>query len=195
VRFLARIPTGAGPFAPSPDGRTLAGLLYDQKRGGGIVLVDLAGRPRFRLLRVPGTNAGGELAWLDAGRFVFLPRNPEDVEARVYDTSFRVRASFAGWDATDAVVVGDRAYGVRRGELISARLPRGPVEVVRRFPGPETLALAAIEPVQRDVAPEPSASAEALPGGRWLVLLAAALVLLGLAAFLGARRRFRPSRL
>jgi hypothetical protein len=196
ARLIARVPRGAGPFTPSPDGRRLAGLLDDHKRGGGIVLVDLASRPRARLLRVPGTNGGGELAWLDSGRFVFLPRSPEDVDAGVYDTSLRVRASFSGWEATDAAVVGGRAYGVRRGELISARLPNGPVEVVRRLPGMETYALAAIDPVLPvpDVEAGPSARDDALPRARWLVLLGAAAALLVLAAVLGARRGLRPSR-
>lgn len=182
--LVARVPLGAGPFVPSPDGRWLAGPAFGASHRSRIVLVDRRRPLHVRTVPLERGNVSGQIAWLDPRRFAFLPGRGDAADARVYDTSLRLSGRFAGWDAFDSAVEGRIAYGVRGGDLISARLPSGPVSVMRRLPGPLTRALEAVPVAAAD---RPGDSDEGVSSA-WLAIPGA---LLAGFVFLGLRRRRR----
>jgi hypothetical protein len=65
-------------------------------------------------------------------------------DARVYDSSLKLRARFAGLYASGAVVSAGRAVGVAGDRLVAASLPSGPARMLRRLPGPVTHVIASV---------------------------------------------------
>jgi archaeosine-15-forming tRNA-guanine transglycosylase len=182
ARALAELPAGTGALVPSPDGKRLAAVAYSEPRGSSappsrVVLVDLSGsRPRVRTAALRSANVIGTMAWSSPERVVFLPWGGEVDRVRVYDTKLRSRGGFAGWDARSPVLRGGYAYGLRwGGRVVRARLPNGPVQVVRSLPGPVANALVAVsEPSRSGVSATGSSAAAARIPAAALRLVAAA---------------------
>jgi hypothetical protein len=148
ARQIARVPAFTGPLVPSPDGHVLAGVTYPAPTGAQpsrFVLVDLRqATPRVRSVSLPGPGVTGSTGWLSADRVAFFPSGASDV-VRVYDRSLRVRSSFGGWQAQQAVLAGERAYGLSwSGILLTGRLPNGPPRRLVELPSPLVYALAAV---------------------------------------------------
>lgn len=140
---LARLPANTTSLRAGPRGR-VAGVVYSAPVGrdappSRVVLYDPASRVTVRTTALGQSSVTGDLGW-SRGRLVFLPDWGVD-SARVYDSRLRLVARFRGWLAGESVVRDGRAYGLARGTLVTATLPRGPVRVVRRFPTPTTYAL------------------------------------------------------
>lgn len=122
-------------LVPDSTGTFLAGVAGRLAERSRIVLVDLRGRAsKVRTAPLAAAEVYGTVAWLHGARFVFLPWYGRDM-ARVLDLSLRTRASFR-WLAGSASVAGSQVFGVDyQGTLFAARLPGGPMRVVRRLPG------------------------------------------------------------
>ena len=117
----------------SPDGSRVAAIT-DALRVNKVVVVD-AGTGRVRAASLGRPGFGDQVLWWRHDRVVFFAQYSAQ-SARVYDTSLRVRARFDRWNAAEAAIVGDRAFGIRGGTIISVRLTGGRVVDVRRLPGP-----------------------------------------------------------
>jgi len=120
--------------AVSPDGRRLATVT----QRGELALVDLV-RQKTRL--GPRVGAATQAVWIDARRVAWLA---DSGEVLVSDTAFRKLGRFDGWRSTAAVAAGERLVGVAHGALRSARLPRGPVRMLRDLISPATDSLTVV---------------------------------------------------
>lgn len=141
VRLIAELPVAATSLAVDDRQTWLAGI---RNRGAGpsdIVAVALStGRTRTRT--ISRRDVQGQLAWLPAGRLLFLPAWGT-VPARVLDTSLSERSRFA-WNAASGAVFGRTVFGIDlTPTLSSAPLPGGPQRAVRRLPGRASLIVAA----------------------------------------------------
>jgi hypothetical protein len=144
VQRLAALPANTTSLRVGSGGK-VAGVMYSAPSGrdappSRVVLFDPRARVRVRTAPLAQANVSGDLGWW-RGRLVFLPDWGADA-ARVYDSRLRIVSRFRGWIAGESLVLGGRAYGLSRGELVTAALPRGPVRLVRRFPTPVTYTLA-----------------------------------------------------
>jgi hypothetical protein len=142
---LATIPAFTGSLSVAPD-RRVAGVAYSASirrtsPPSRVVVYDPAATPRVRSVPLSQSNVTGDLAWSD-GRLIFTPHWGAD-NVRVYDARLRVVGRFGNWLAGSSVVVGGRAYGLARGTLLTASLPRGPAKQLRSLPTPVTNALTA----------------------------------------------------
>jgi hypothetical protein len=142
---LAALPPNTGSLSVAPD-RRVAGVAYSPPLRptappSRVVVFDPAARPTVRGVPLSQSNVTGTVAW-SAGRLVFLPDWGTDT-ARVYDARLRVIGRFSSWQAGESLVVDGRAYGIGRGALFAASLPRGPARMIRNLPTPVTNALAA----------------------------------------------------
>jgi hypothetical protein len=143
VQRLAALPANTTSLRAGPGGK-VAGVMYNAAAGrdappSRVVLFDPSSRVKVRSAPLSQAGVTGDVDWW-RGRLVFLPDWGADA-ARVYDGRLRVVARFRGWIVDQSLVRGDRAYGLSRGLLVAAALPRGPVKVVRRFATPVTYAL------------------------------------------------------
>ena len=138
---IGRIPPFIGTLTSNVDGMRLAGVAYGAPAPGAprsrTVLIDVERRPvGVRTSPLGSANVSGAAVWLADGRLAVFPSDEVDV-VRVYDGSLRVRATFPGWSARGAALVGTSVYGVDwGGRLLRATLPTGPVRVARRLPSP-----------------------------------------------------------
>jgi hypothetical protein len=132
---LARLPGAVYSLRLNATATHLAGVDFRPDTRSQIVLVDLRQRPvKVRTALLGGSGAYGDVAWLPSGRFLFLPWEGRDA-ARVVDLTLRTRSRFR-WLAGSAALVGSTVFGVdNKGRLVSAKLPSGPMRVVRRLPG------------------------------------------------------------
>jgi hypothetical protein len=131
-RVVSRLP--ADLAAPSPDRRYLAALT-DR---GRLAVVDLASR-RARL--GPPAAAPTRPVWVDSRRVAWVE---DSGRVRLYDTAFRRLGGFRGWRAGATIAANGRLVGAASGTLQTARLPRGPVRILRDLISPNTLAIAAV---------------------------------------------------
>jgi hypothetical protein len=137
---LAVLPAFTTSLSVAPD-RRIAGVAYSPPIArtsphSRVVVFDPAVRPKVRSVPLSQSNVTGTVAWSE-GRLIFLPNWNVDT-ARVYDLRLRVIGRFSSWDAGASLVTGGRAYGVGRGVLFTALLPRGPAKVLRTLPTPVT---------------------------------------------------------
>ena len=124
----------AEQLAVSPDGTLLAALT-----GNRLVVVRLRGRPA--VLQGPFlTKQAMRLVW-DRRRLAVLGWDGGEV----YDERLRLRGKLPSWGVSDAVGLGGRIAGVGYGTLRVARMPRGPVRVLRDLVSPSTFAIAAVD--------------------------------------------------
>jgi hypothetical protein len=143
VQRLAALPANTTSLRSGPGGK-VAGVMYNAAAGrdappSRVVLFDPSARVKVRSAPLSQAGVTGDVDWW-RGRLVFLPDWGAD-SARVYDGRLRVVARFGGWIVDQSLVRGNRAYGLSRGLLVTAPLPRGPVRVARRFATPVTYAL------------------------------------------------------
>jgi hypothetical protein len=133
-RIVSRL--GASLVVPSPDGRRLA-VLTDR---GRFAIVQLSPR-RARL--GPREVAPTRSVWIDSRRVAWLEDNGR---VQVLDNAFRRVGSFRGWGAFPTTVTADgRLVGLSAAALKIARLPRGPVRVLRDLVSPLTYSVAAVD--------------------------------------------------
>jgi hypothetical protein len=122
-------------LVPDATGKRLAGVAYQLVERSRVVLVDLTTRPaKVWSSPLAAPEVSGDVFWLPSGRLLFVPRYGRDM-ARVLDLTLRTRSRFR-WIAGGSTLVGTTVFGIDRGgRLVSAKLPSGPVRVVRRLPG------------------------------------------------------------
>jgi hypothetical protein len=121
-------------LAVSPDGTLLAALT-----GNRLVVIRLRGRPA--VLQGPFlTKQSMRLVW-DRHRLAVIGWE----EGEVYDERLRLQGRLPSWGVSDAVGIGGRIAGVGYGGLRVARLPRGPVRLLRDLVSPNTFAIAAVD--------------------------------------------------
>ena len=138
-RRVATIPAGTAYLTLSRDGRYLAGANLLR---GRIVRVRLTGGG-VRTTAVARQEHGATLAWTPSRRLLLLPAPIGD--GYVFDASLRRVGRVRDWSGSFAGVRGGTVYGVSfNGGVVAGRLPRGPVRFLRRLPGVEVYAVAAV---------------------------------------------------
>jgi hypothetical protein len=148
VTRLGRLPAFTGPLVPGAGGKRLAGIASDLRSTSPsrLVVVTTGKRPAaVRTAPLGPAGVTGDLFWLPGSRLAVFPHY-DTVPARVYDARLRVVSRFGGWRAQRAALVGSDAFGLSFGDgrLLRARLPAGPVRVVRRLPSPVTYVIASV---------------------------------------------------
>ena len=124
---------GAHQLVLNPSGTRLVGDAYDEARVccDQLVVIDLTRHPISLRTIVPPTDFG-DVAWFGDNRFGYFANGA----MFVYSARLRLLKRVAGWRARSQAVVGSTVFGVRlNGMLIAAKLPFGPVRVVRQLPG------------------------------------------------------------
>lgn len=124
----------AEQLAVSPDGSLLAALT-----GNRLAAIRLRSR---RITRGPFLTREDtpRLVW-DRHRLAVVGGE----RGLLYDSQLRLVGRLPAWPVGDAVGLGGRIAAVAYGALEMARLPRGPVRVLRDLISPETYAIAAVE--------------------------------------------------
>lgn len=139
ARTLGAMPFRAtGPFSPNPSGTTLAGATIQDAERRLIVLH--LGHPRLagRFTALPAWR--GSLQWLPGNRLSYAG----DGRILVYSSALRPIGRIDGWNANATAVHGSTVFGIRAdGAVISAALPSGTAQVVRRLPGKPSVMVSA----------------------------------------------------
>lgn len=145
--FVSRLPRDTFPLVPSPDGRQLAGIVFNAPERGSsprsrLVVVDLRGAdPELRTAPLGATFVAGEAHWLPDGRLIFFPSTGNDT-IRIYDQRLRLRSGYRRWSAYETAIVGSTAYGLEPGgRLTAVQVPTSELRFSRRLPSPVVLAL------------------------------------------------------
>jgi hypothetical protein len=119
-------------------------------RGTHLVVVDVSGpRPAVVARRpLPPDSFAADFAWWNDRRLVATTGIEQAEHATVFTASLDPIARFR-WRGQSPVVAGGVLYALDYGELLAARLPNGPVRVLRRYQSPETYVLATLrEPIR-----------------------------------------------
>lgn len=154
--------------------------------GRRVALVDLNANtpPIVRALSIPELEYS--LQWVSEDSFAILPEEPLSRDrqgihgeasqgALIFDSQLKVQGVLRGWPALDAVAVGDRVFGADLdGWLVSAGLPDGPVEKIRRLDAEQVHGLALLTPGASGMSAEREGATSTLPVA--LVLILSALV-------------------
>jgi len=145
-RITTRVPfDGAcARFVLDPTRSRVAGISYGITGPTHVTLVEFGGRsPTVRqLLLSNDIQVYGDVKWVSRTRFVFLPWYGNG-KARFLDLGLRTHARFR-WIAGSATLVDSTVFGIHEnGTLRAARLPSGPMRVLRSLPGTPEVIVAA----------------------------------------------------
>lgn len=148
VEELARLPRNTWSFEVSPEETLVTGVVYRHDAEPGdppsrVFVHELGGEGS--IVTAPLDNAGltGTFVWVDEATVAFFAWGgwSELDEVLVFDSSLELVGRIADWRAREGVVVDGFVYALRYGyparELVAARLPDGPTEVLRSFDAPE----------------------------------------------------------
>lgn len=133
---LGTVPVfGAYELAANPAGTRLAGDAFEEGCRASpcahLLVVDLERRP-ISLRTIPLPTEFGPHLWLRNDRFAYFAGG----EVLIFTPSLRISTRFSGWHASSTARVGSTLVGIGRyGRLLRAKLPAGPVRVIRRLPG------------------------------------------------------------
>jgi hypothetical protein len=124
--------SGLYQLTPNAAGTRLAGDSFKEGVGDPrLVVIDLARRPiSARSIPLP-IDPVGSTHWIHNDRFAYFGAD----RILVYSATLRLTTRIPGWKGQHAAIHGTTAFGVHRGALVAAKLPAGPVRVVRRLPG------------------------------------------------------------
>jgi hypothetical protein len=148
ARKLGTVPVySAYQLIPNPAGTRLAGNSFvDYSGDPRLLVIDLERRPAS-VRTIPDPAQFGDIRWLRDGRFAYFGGNylGRDGPILVYSSALRLSARVSGWKAGyPPALVGSTAYGLSfKGALQVAKLPSGPVRIVRRLPGAPSVIVSA----------------------------------------------------
>ncbi len=151
ARKIAKIPRGSEGLSVSPEeSRLAATMIIDPQRARSfrITVVDTSTRPAaVRNIVLNARSAYGVTRWANDTTVLFVPGSGESSRVQVFDHMLRRKGSFAGWESSDSVVVGNTLYGIGwGGKLLTASLPSGPTRTLRTFDTPMIYTLAFVPP-------------------------------------------------